>query len=313
MNIATTSSVAEPVIQIADLMKEYKGFQAVKGISLEVYRGEIFGILGPNGAGKTTTLEIIEGLKRQTSGTCTVLGFDNLKNTDSIKRKIGVQLQTSEFFNFLSISELLVMFASLYGHRINPTELLQKVHLEDKAKSQVKELSGGQKQRFMIASAIAHQPEVIFLDEPTTGLDPQARRDIWALIRELNNQGTTIVLTTHYMEEAEYLCDRVAIMDSGKVLRIDPPQKLIEEISKSYILSFFTHQKLNREFFEEVATVKEVFFDPPKVIIELDDMREFQKIVYKINREKVSYSFLNLKSATLEDVYLTLTGREFHE
>jgi ABC-2 type transport system ATP-binding protein len=306
-------SSAVPVIEIENLTKEYKSFQAVKGISFQVMKGEVFGILGPNGAGKTTTLEIIEGLKKQTSGRCRVLGFDNLKESNQVKKRIGVQLQSSEYFDYLNISELLVLFASLYGHSIDPLELLKKVNLVDKAQNRVKELSGGQKQRFMIASAMAHKPEVIFLDEPTTGLDPQARRDLWNLIKELNSQDTTIVLTTHYMEEAEYLCDRVAIMDSGKVLRIDPPQKLIEEVSKYYRLSFFTTQKLQKEFFTSIPQVKEVYFEQPKIIIELEDIKAFKEVVEKLQRERVEYSFLTLKSATLEDVYLQLTGKEFKE
>jgi ABC-2 type transport system ATP-binding protein len=299
-----------PVIEIVDLKKEYRNFQAVRGVSFQVLKGEVFGILGPNGAGKTTTLEIIEGLKKQTSGKCLVLGYDNLKNTAEIKKRIGVQLQSSEYFGFLNISELLVLFASLYGVKVDPSDLLKKVNLLDKAKSTVRELSGGQKQRFMIASAMAHKPELLFLDEPTTGLDPQARRDLWELIKELNAQGTTIVLTTHYMEEAEYLCHRVAIMDCGKVLRIDPPQKLIEEVSKYYKVSFFTNSKVNRDLFMAIPGVKDVYLELPKVIIELTEMRAFHEVAEKLNEENINYSFLTLKSATLEDVYLQLTGKE---
>jgi ABC-2 type transport system ATP-binding protein len=304
---------APSVIAVKDLKKAYKNFEAVRGISFEVKKGEIFGILGPNGAGKTTTLEIMEGLKQQDSGSCVVLGFDNRKFAREIKKRIGVQLQSSEFFDFLTISELLVMFASLYDISIDPIETLKQVNLENKANNTVKELSGGQKQRFMIASALSHKPSIIFLDEPTTGLDPKARRDIWELIKELNNQGTTIVLTTHYMEEAEYLCDRVAIMDSGKILKIDPPQKLISEVSNYYQLSFFTNDIVDTKVFDGIATAQNVFLELPKVVIELSETSGFNEVVQKLHQNNISHSFLTLKSATLEDVYLRLTGKELIE
>ena len=304
---------AESVIAVRDLKKSYKNFEAVRGITFDVKKGEIFGILGPNGAGKTTTLEIMEGLKQQTSGNCTVLGFDSQKSAREIKKRIGVQLQSSEFFDFLTISELLVMFASLYDIDIDPIETLKRVNLENKAKNTVKQLSGGQKQRFMIASALSHNPSIIFLDEPTTGLDPQARRDIWTLIKELNEKGTTIVLTTHYMEEAEYLCNRIAIMDSGKILKIDTPRKLIADISNYYQLSFFTNDQIEKNVFEGIATAQNVFLELPKVVIELTEAGGFNEVVERLHQHNISHSFLTLKSATLEDVYLKLTGKELVE
>lgn len=309
-----TENLTEKVIEIRDLHKKYKDFEAVRGISFEVNKTEIFGILGPNGAGKTTTLEIIEGLKDQTSGVVRVLGMDNRENQKEIKKRIGVQLQSSEYLTNLNLAELIRLFASLYGQKVDPLEALSKVGLESKLNSQVKELSGGQKQRFTIATALIHRPEIIFLDEPTTGLDPKARRDMWELIKELNSQGITIVLTTHYMEEAEYLCDRVAIMDQGKILQLDSPEGLIESLSKIYKLSFFTDKQLDKEFFTEFGEkTKDVFVEHPKVILEINDIEVLPKIIQKLRENKISYKFLNLQTAKLEDVYLHLTGHEYGE
>lgn len=301
------------IIIVEDLVKNYKGIQALKDISFNVFKGEIFGILGPNGAGKTTTLEIMEGLRKQTSGRCSILGYDNLKEPNEIKKRIGVQLQNSEYFNFLNLTELLNLFASLYHKKTDPLEILNKVGLENKAKNTVKELSGGQKQRFKIASALIHDPEILFLDEPTTALDPQARHDMWHLIKNLNKTGKTIILTTHYMEEAEFLCHRLAILDKGQILKLDSPQKLIEEASKTYKLSFFTeNRELKENFFKEFEPLK-VLIEYPKAIIELKNMDALPSIINKLRAEKITYSFLNIKSATLEDVYLRLTGKEYNE
>ncbi|MFY7899261.1 MAG: ABC transporter ATP-binding protein [Chitinophagaceae bacterium] len=206
----------KPIITVTDLHKKYGDFEAVKGISFEVKEGEIFGLLGPNGAGKSTTLEIIETLRPKTSGTVLVDGFDVDKQPNEIKKIIGVQLQASGFYPGLNLTELIHLFAGLYNQSIQPMELLEKVNLTDKAKAKFKELSGGQKQRFSIATTLINTPKIIFLDEPTTGLDPQARRNLWDLIANIREQGTTVIITTHYMDEAEVLCDRVAIIDSGK-------------------------------------------------------------------------------------------------
>lgn len=298
------------VIQVKGLKKSYKSFEAVRGVDFEVHKGEIFGILGPNGAGKTTTLEIIEGLKQQTSGEVTVLGFDNLNQGKEIKKRIGVQLQSSEYLTNLSLSELLVLFGSLYDVKIDPIAVLKRVNLQEKAKTQVKQLSGGQKQRFTIASALVHTPEIVFMDEPTTGLDPQARREMWDLVKELNSQGITIVLTTHYMEEAEYLCNRVAVMDQGKILKLDSPQGLIQSLSKLYKLSFFTDQQLPSDFFNELGNLK-IYNEHPKVLIEIENIEVLPRIIEKLKSSQIEYKFLNLKTATLEDVYLHLTGREY--
>ena len=220
----------DPIIKVQNLTKKYGDFEAVKGLSFEVYPGEIFGLLGPNGAGKSTTLEIIETLREKTSGTVTVNGFDIEKDPAAVKKIIGVQLQTAGFYPGLNLVELLDLFAGLYNEEIDPMAILDSVNLRDKAKAKFKELSGGQKQRFSIATTLINKPILIFLDEPTTGLDPQARRNLWDLIRSIRDNGTTVVITTHYMDEAEILCDRVAIVDSGKLIAINTPDQLIDDL-----------------------------------------------------------------------------------
>jgi ABC-2 type transport system ATP-binding protein len=218
------------IISVQNLVKNYGTFQAVKDISFDVMDGEIFGLLGPNGAGKSTTLEIIETLRNKTSGKVFVDGLDLDKQPGEIKKIIGVQLQTSGFYPNLNLIELIKLFSGLYNREVDAMELLKKVNLSDKAKSKSKELSGGQKQRFSIATTLINNPKIVFLDEPTTGLDPQARRNLWDLIREIRDNGTTVIITTHYMDEAEQLCDRIAIMDEGRIIKLDSPDGMIDEL-----------------------------------------------------------------------------------
>ncbi|SHN39117.1 ABC transporter ATP-binding protein [Chitinophaga sp. CF418] len=218
------------IIEVKDLVKTYGDFTAVKGISFDVYEHEIFGLLGPNGAGKSTTLEIIETLRDKTSGTVIVDGIDLDKDPEAIKKVIGVQLQSSGYYPRLNLTELITLFCGLYNQDVNPKELLASFNLEDKAKAQFKNLSGGQKQRFSIATTLINKPKIIFLDEPTTGLDPQARRNLWDLILEVRSKGTTVVITTHYMDEAEFLCDRCAIVDSGRIIALESPDALIDQL-----------------------------------------------------------------------------------
>src|SRR4051812_23011049 len=218
------------IISVQNLVKNYGSFEAVKNISFEVYEGEIFGLLGPNGAGKSTTLEIIETLREKTSGKILVDGIDLDKDPNEIKKIIGVQLQTSGYYPNLNLLELIELFAGLYNRNVNAMDLLDMVNLRDKAKAKVKELSGGQKQRFSIATTLINDPRIIFLDEPTTGLDPQARRNLWDLVSQIRSKGTTVIITTHYMDEAEFLCDRVAIVDSGKIISLGAPDQLIDEL-----------------------------------------------------------------------------------
>ena len=223
----------ETIIRVKELVKNYGNFQAVKGISFDVQEGEIFGLLGPNGAGKSTTLEIIETLREKTSGEVWVNGLNLDKDPDEIKKIIGVQLQTSGYYPGLNLLQLIELFCGLYNRQVNPVELLEMVNLKDKAKAKVKELSGGQKQRFSIATTLINDPKIVFLDEPTTGLDPQARRNLWDLVRNIRDKGTTVIITTHYMDEAEVLCDRVAIIDSGKIIAMESPDRLIDNLVSS--------------------------------------------------------------------------------
>jgi ABC-2 type transport system ATP-binding protein len=218
------------IISVNNLTKKYGDFEAVKGISFDVREGEIFGLLGPNGAGKSTTLEIIETLRDKTSGQVTVDGFDLDKYPGEIKKIIGVQLQTSGYYPGLNLTELIELFGGLYNRTVRPMDFLDMVNLRDKAKAKFKELSGGQKQRFSIATTLINEPRIIFLDEPTTGLDPQARRNLWELIKDIRSKGTTVIITTHYMDEAEILCDRVAIIDSGKIIAMESPDRLIDNL-----------------------------------------------------------------------------------
>ncbi len=221
------------IISVKGLQKSYGTFEAVKGISFDVYEGEIFGLLGPNGAGKSTTLEIIETLREKTAGEVMVNGLNLDTEPGSIKKIIGVQLQASGFYPGLTLTELIHLFAGLYNQQADPAALLKLVNLEDKAKSKYKELSGGQKQRFSIATTLINKPKIIFLDEPTTGLDPQARRNLWELIKDIRSKGATVIITTHYMDEAEQLCDRIAILDEGKIIALAPPDKLIDDLVAS--------------------------------------------------------------------------------
>ncbi|MCC7400558.1 MAG: ABC transporter ATP-binding protein [Chitinophagaceae bacterium] len=225
--------MAKTIISVKNLVKNYGHFEAVKGISFDVYEGEIFGLLGPNGAGKSTTLEIIETLRAKTSGEVIVDGLSLDEKPNEIKKIIGVQLQTSGYYPGLNLVELIELFSGLYNRDVDPMELLESVNLKEKAKSQFKQLSGGQKQRFSVATTLINQPRIIFLDEPTTGLDPQARRSLWELVLQIRKKGTTVIITTHYMDEAEYLCDRVAIIDSGKIVALNTPDKLIDNLVAS--------------------------------------------------------------------------------
>ena len=250
----------DKIIVVKNLVKKYGELTAVDGISFDVFKGEIFGLLGPNGAGKTTTLEIMETLREKTSGEVILNGFSIDTDQDSIKQIIGVQLQSAGYYPNLHLNELIELFAGLYNVNVEPIEMLKLVDLEEKSKSKFKELSGGQKQRFSICTTLINNPKIIFLDEPTTGLDPQARRNLWELIKKIKESGTTIVITTHYMDEAEILCNRVGIIDNGKIITIDAPENLIDELIKSG-------------------------FERPKMV----------------------------KPATLEDVFLNLTGKEIRD
>ena len=247
-----TNSNKVNIIQVEDLRKSYGDLKAVDGVSFSVGAGEVFGILGPNGAGKTTTVEILEGMREPDSGTALVNGIDVQKYPREVKKVIGIQLQSSAFFDRLNLAEILDVMASIYRRQINAMELLGTVELADRAKSLFRDLSGGQKQRFSVASTLVNEPVLLFLDEPTTGLDPQARRHMWELIQRFKSEGRTVLLTTHYMEEAAELCDRVAIMDHGKIVAMDRPAALVDNlISRGF----------EKERVESLANLEDVFLD----------------------------------------------------
>ena len=245
-------ALGAPIISVTDLRKQYGSLTAVDGVTFEVAEREVFGILGPNGAGKTTTLEMIEGMRPIDDGEAVIDGVDVKADPREVKRRIGIQLQSSAFFDELTLVELLHLFGRLYERDVDPMALLDLVDLTEKARSQVRTLSGGQKQRFSIASALVNDPRVLFLDEPTTGLDPQARRHLWGLVRTIRDSGHTVVLTTHYMEEAEELCDRVAIMDNGRIIALDTPDRLVDAL----IGRGFTKDRVER-----LANLEDVFID----------------------------------------------------
>jgi ABC-2 type transport system ATP-binding protein len=218
------------IVSVKNLVKSYDGVRVVDGISFDVERGEIFGILGPNGAGKTTTLEMLETLRLIDGGSAKIDGVDVQKDPDLIKRLIGVQPQSPAFQDKTKVREVIELFAAAYGERVDAMKFLRDVELEDKADAYVEQLSGGQKQRLSITTALVHGPKVFFLDEPTTGLDPQARRNLWDLIRGVRDRGVSVIMTTHYMDEAEILCDRIAVMDEGRIVALDTPKKLIKSL-----------------------------------------------------------------------------------
>ncbi len=244
--------MATPLIKVTSLKKVYGDVTTVDEISFEVVKGEVFGILGPNGAGKTTTLEMIEGLRNIDSGKAIIKGIDVAENTNKIRSMIGVQPQSPAFLDKTTLSELLILFAARYGRKVDANSLLKEVQLSEKSKSFFEDLSGGQKQRFSIAAALVNDPLVLFLDEPSTGLDPQARRNLWDLVEMIRQKGITVILTTHYMEEAELLCDRVAIMDKGKIMVLDSPKNLIKNLLK---------KGFKKNTLVEQANLEDVFID----------------------------------------------------
>ncbi len=320
----TGAPTTVPIIEARGLTKRYKGFTAVDGIDLEVRTGEIFGILGPNGAGKTTTLEMIEGLRRPDSGTITVAGIDAVANSDAVRKVIGVQLQTTALFPYLTARELIDLFGHFYqvpdpGART--PELLRLVDLEAKAGSRVDELSGGQQQRLSIALPLVNRPKVTFLDEPTTGLDPHARRNLWETILGVRAAGTTVVLTTHYMEEAEMLCDRIAIMDGGHVIARDTPAGLIRGLDLEAVVSATVTRDPDRALtaaalaaipgvtHADAGTASE---GPPRLTLRTDDAQATIVGLLALAGDRgVGLGELSSTRATLEDVFLNLTGRSY--
>lgn len=305
-----------PVIAARGLVKRYGDSVAVNGIDLDVMPGEIFGILGPNGAGKTTTLEMIEGLRTPDEGTATLGGFDVVREIDDVRRIIGVQLQTTALFDYLTASELIELFAGLYevdssAERVDA--LLRLVNLEEKHDSRVDQMSGGQQQRLAIAIGLVNEPIVAFLDEPTTGLDPGARRDLWNTIREMRSQGTTVVLTTHYMEEAEVLCDRVAVMDFGRIIALDTPRGLIRSLdAAASVEAHAANNSVDAESLERLPGALSAHVQNGQIEVSTTSaQRTLTALLEYASQQSVVLTDLRTSQATLEDVFLELTGRSY--
>jgi ABC-2 type transport system ATP-binding protein len=307
-----------PAILCRELKKTYRGrppVEAVRGVDLEVRQGECFGVLGPNGAGKTTTIEILEGLLAPTSGEVRILGHTWNDHPDQIRQRIGVSLQETQLSERISVLETLTLFRSFYRRGISPQLALKQVSLEEKAKSWIKKLSGGQKQRLAVACALVGDPELLFLDEPTTGLDPASRRELWEILRNFRARGRTILLTTHYMDEAERLCDRVAIVDHGRVIALGPPAELIAALGAEHFVEFTTHNgdpPVDREQLETIPGVAQADFVGGRYQLRVQQLHAaVPRLVERLANLQVHMADLTTRSASLEDVFVQLTGRQF--
>ena len=308
-------SAPDAALRVRGLRKEYKDVVAVNGLDLEVHRGECFGLLGPNGAGKTTTIEICEGLTEPDSGDVEVLGMRWSTQGERLRQRLGIQLQETQLSDKLTVTETLQLFRSFYEQGPRAEELIETMQLSEKAKSRVGGLSGGQKQRLALACALAGDPELLFLDEPTTGLDPQARRQLWDVIEAFRGQGRTIVLTTHYMDEAEKLCDRVAIIDHGKQIAFGTPRELVASIGGENVVEFATGAgTFDAEPLRSIEGVSDVRTENGNARMQVNELhRSVPAILSEVNRQGVALTELRTHSATLEDVFVALTGRHLRE
>ena len=297
-------------LQVVELVKRYGDVVAVDHLSFSVKRGEIFGLLGPNGAGKTTTLEIVEGLQQPDSGRVTVLGLDSATRSREIKARTGVQLQASSYYEYLTLHEILSLLGSFYARRLPPMELLELVGLADKARRRIRQLSGGEQQRFALAASLVNDPELVILDEPTTGLDPVSRRDLWALVRQVRDRGATVIVTTHYMEEAEEHCDRLAIINHGRLLASGAPRDLINRIEASYAVRLVTAGPLTGEQLEALGRRVEAapIVNENTCLLRLhNDPTGLQNLLDEVGRSGVVLEQLEITPVTLEDVFIELT------
>ena len=295
----------ESGVEVKDLKKSYGKVEALKGISFEIKRGEVFTLIGPNGAGKTTALEIIEGLRKKDSGEVRVFGMDVAKGLSKIKPRIGVQLQHGALYEYLTVREIFILFASFYKKKVNIEKLIEKGALGEIAHVRTKALSGGQLQRLRIVTTLINDPELLFLDEPTTGLDPQSRRYIWEMIEDLREEGRTILLTTHYMEEAERLADRVAIIDKGKMLSIGKPEELIAKHGGETVMYIETEEKVKDEGLEKTEKGYRIKLKNAGL--------EASRMLAHFGRERVGIKHVEIKNPSLEDVFLNLTGKELRD
>ncbi|HOL82680.1 MAG TPA: ABC transporter ATP-binding protein [Caldisericia bacterium] len=300
------------VIEVNNLIKNYGKIKAVDGVSFEVNEGEIFGMVGPNGAGKTTTIECIEGLRKPDKGIINVLNLNPSTDREKFYEKVGIQLQETNYQDKIKVYEICELFTSLYKKPLNYNDLLKRFELYDFKNAFVMKLSGGQKQKLSIILALISNPEIIFLDEITTGLDPKARRDMWKIVKELKNEGKTIFLTTHYMEEAEFLCDRVSIIDKGKIVELDTPEKLIEKSGIEDMISFET-KDIDIEELKRVKGVNKVSFKNGEVTIYGRGEDLLKEVVDYLYLNKIYFKNLRTKKPNLEDTFLKFTGREYRE
>ena len=318
------SAVMESAVQVNQLVKRFGPLTAVDGVTFGVKKGEVFGILGPNGAGKTTTLEIIESLQKPTEGTVSVLGLEVQTHATEIKARIGVQLQASAYYSYLSLKETLALLGSFYPNRVPPETLLDQVGLLDRASSRISELSGGQQQRFAVAASLVNSPELVILDEPTTGLDPQARRNLWGLIKEVNQRGVTVVMTTHYMDEAEHLCSRLAIMDHGRLLAVDTPPNLINQLEATYTVKLTMAEPMTMAQLRALNGGVEVIQSGEQDGQEPSNENTYllrltnspsalQTMLDEIAKADLGLENLQITPVTLEDVFLDLTGAELRD
>jgi ABC-2 type transport system ATP-binding protein len=303
-----------PAIEVEHLVKHYPGVRAVDDVSFSVAAGEVFALLGPNGAGKTTTTEIVEGLRRPDSGAVRVLGLDALRQGDAIKQRIGIQLQTTALYQKLTVREIVALFGSFFARALPPDEVIALVSLQEKAETRSKQLSGGQRQRLAVAIALVNDPEIVFLDEPTTGLDPQARRRMWEVIENLRGRGRTVFLTTHYMEEAERLCDRVAIMEHGKIIALGTPQDLIREHFKYTAIEFATPPLIPLDTLRALPLVADLQAENDKITLYSSGVPQTIEALTRLAAaHNDGLSGLTVRQATLEDLFLHLTGRRIRE
>lgn len=295
------------VIEVIQIIKRFKQILAVNEVSFEVQQGEVFGLLGPNGAGKTTTLEIIEMLQKADSGEVFISGMNINTHAKEIKQKIGVQFQSTSLYDKITVRECLQLFAHYYPNPVNADTLLEWVNLQEKARTYTKHLSGGQKQRLVLALALVNDPEIVFLDEPTTGLDPQARRNIWDIVQKLKNQGKTVVLTTHYMDEAERLCDRLAIMDNGKIISTGSPQYLIQQAQLPTALI------IEKSALDSNVLEKDFSFTQKdgKYMLKTHDINTtLQNLISEVH---INLNEISIQKPTLEDLFIHLTGKTLRD
>jgi len=306
--------MADIALSCEGLVKRYGDVVAVDGIDLAIRSGECFGLLGPNGAGKTTTVEILEGLNRPDAGTVRVLGASWASDARSLRERIGIQLQETQLSEKLTVLETITLFRSFYAKGLEPQEVMRIVQLEEKEKAWVRKLSGGQKQRLSLAVALVGDPEILFLDEPTTGLDPQARRQVWDVIAAVKARGGTVLLTTHYMEEAERLCDRIAIVDRGKVIALDTPAGLIARLGAEHVLEIETESRPDLERLRGMVDVRDLRIDGEIVSLTVREVhRAVPALLTELAAQSVALTRLTTHHATLEDVFVAMTGRHLRE